>query len=60
MHVALMVLTVKSRYSWMSNRWIARQVGIARPHLVAFLAGRGHVGERKQRRLRRWCRGLLG
>jgi transcriptional regulator with XRE-family HTH domain len=59
MHVVVMVETVQRRYPYMTQSFIARQVGIAQPHLSAYLAGRGHVSEARLRRLRRWCRGLI-
>jgi hypothetical protein len=59
MHVALMVEMVQARYPHMSTAWISRQVNIRQPHLVAYLKGRGHVGEAKLLRLRRWCIRLL-
>lgn len=59
MHVALMVEVVLAKHPWMTKAWIARQVGIARPHLVAYLNGRGHVGKNGLRRLRKWCVRLL-
>jgi transcriptional regulator with XRE-family HTH domain len=52
--VVIMVLQVKAS-AGLSTSAIARGTGIARPHLSAFLNGRGHVGRAKIGRLRRWC-----
>lgn len=52
------VAMVMLRYGY-TVQYIAEQAGVKRSNLSAFLAGRGHVGNRKRRKLYGWCRRLL-